>query len=314
MILTVSFPEEEHTEKVHEILFRKGKEFVLFDLSQFPSSTGFGLRISDDTEESTLLINNRAIHCETIKAGWWRRVRPFTINGSNPQDNAFIQSEASQAIDGLLDKLQCPWINPRKDDEIAHRKIYQWSVARRIGLNLPRTLVTNDPMKARAFIRDLGIGNVVYKAFLASINDWRETRILKETDLQFIENVSIAPVIFQEYIEGVDLRITVVGDKIFPVSIDARKTSYPADMRMVVGESVVGIEALPKEIEKKIFLLQKTLNLAYGAIDMRRTNDGKYVFFEVNPAGQWLFAEQHTGLPITEAVANLLIERSNGIH
>jgi hypothetical protein len=26
----------------------------------------------------------------------------------------------------------------------------------------------------------------------------------------------------------------------------------------------------------------------------------------VNPAGQWLFAEDRTGLPITEAVADLL--------
>ena len=48
------------------------------------------------------------------------------------------------------------------------------------------------------------------------------------------------------------------------------------------------------------------LGLRYGAVDLRRTPDGRYVFFEVNPAGQWLFVEERTGLPITERVAALL--------
>jgi hypothetical protein len=36
------------------------------------------------------------------------------------------------------------------------------------------------------------------------------------------------------------------------------------------------------------------------------------VFFEVNPAGQWLFVEQRTGLPITAAVAVWLAAAADG--
>ena len=50
----------------------------------------------------------------------------------------------------------------------------------------------------------------------------------------------------------------------------------------------------------------KSLGLVYGAIDMRRTADDRYVFLEINPAGQWLFIEQHSRQPITAAVAELL--------
>ena len=46
--------------------------------------------------------------------------------------------------------------------------------------------------------------------------------------------------------------------------------------------------------------------LVYGAIDMRLTAEGEYVFLEVNPAGQWLFIEERTGQPITAAVADCL--------
>jgi glutathione synthase/RimK-type ligase-like ATP-grasp enzyme len=130
--------------------------------------------------------------------------------------------------------------------------------------------------------------------------------LVEAADLERIEQVRYAPVIFQEYVEGVDLRITAVGDQLFPCEIDARKTSYPFDMRMVVGESVVRPAELPPSLHDALLALQRRLGLYYGAIDMRRTPDGEYVFLEVNPAGQWLFVERLTGMPIGQAVADLL--------
>jgi len=45
---------------------------------------------------------------------------------------------------------------------------------------------------------------------------------------------------------------------------------------------------LPVRVQEKLLQLMRALGLEYGAIDMRRTPDGEYVFFEVNPAGQFL--------------------------
>ena len=33
-----------------------------------------------------------------------------------------------------------------------------------------------------------------------------------------------------------------------------------------------------------------------------------YAFLEINPAGEWMFVEERTGQPITEAVADFLID------
>jgi glutathione synthase/RimK-type ligase-like ATP-grasp enzyme len=206
----------------------------------------------------------------------------------------------------MLDALPCTWVNPREADSMAHHKPYQWAVARALGLRLPRTLVTNKPDEARAFIQSIGVGKVVFKAFLASTAAWRETRLVEESDLAQLDLVKYSPVIFQEFIEGVDLRITIVGDKVFAGEIDARKTRYPVDMRMVVGESTVRPVQLERRVEERLLQLQRRLQLVYGAIDMRRTEAGEYYFLEVNPAGQWQFVERYTGLPITRAMADYL--------
>jgi glutathione synthase/RimK-type ligase-like ATP-grasp enzyme len=219
---------------------------------------------------------------------------------------AFAESETAQAVGGMLDALPCTWVNPRGADDAAHHKPYQWAVAHEVGLSLPRTLVTSKPEAARAFIAELGVGRTVFKAFLAAQEAWRETRLIERGDLDRLDLVRLAPVIFQEYVPGVDIRVTVVGDTLFAAEIDARSTSYPVDMRMVIGEAPVRAIELPPSVARALLRLQRRLGLRYGAVDLRRTDQGDYVFFEVNPAGQWLFVEQRTGLPISQAVADAL--------
>lgn len=308
MILVVSYPGEEHTDDVIGRLEKAGREVVQIDLGDFPARAGMALSWSNDQASYLIETPKGAVDISAARVGWWRRVRPFTVDAAvaSPSERAFAESETSQAVNGLLDALGCAWVNPREADTAAHHKPYQWAVAREVGLRLPRTLVTNQPEAARAFIESVGLGKTIFKAFLASIEAWRETRLIEPDDLEKLDSVRFAPVIFQEYIKGVDLRITVVGEAVFAAEIDARETSYPVDMRMVVGESIVRPTTLPPKIHEAVLALQRRLNLVYGAIDMRRTPDGEYVFFEVNPAGQWHFVEQRTELPISQAMADHL--------
>jgi glutathione synthase/RimK-type ligase-like ATP-grasp enzyme len=63
-------------------------------------------------------------------------------------------------------------------------------------------------------------------------------------------------------------------------------------------------------VKADLLKIMRALGLVYGAIDMRLTPDGRYVFIEVNPAGQWLFIEERTGQKITDALAAKLMELS----
>jgi len=52
--------------------------------------------------------------------------------------------------------------------------------------------------------------------------------------------------------------------------------------------------------------MTRDYGLEFSAIDLARHIDGTYVFFELNPNGQWAWVEQLTGLPLRYRLADLL--------
>ena len=69
---------------------------------------------------------------------------------------------------------------------------------------------------------------------------------------------------------------------------------------------------LPPSIENKCTALVKKLGLAFGAIDLILTPEGKYVFLEINPNGQWAWIQQLCpDIPLRETLADLLLTASD---
>ena len=69
-------------------------------------------------------------------------------------------------------------------------------------------------------------------------------------------------------------------------------------------------ERLPDGVAESCLNLMNCLGLEFGAMDLACGEDGRYWFFEVNPAGQWLWMEKALELPICEEVARLLAGKS----
>ena len=127
---------------------------------------------------------------------------------------------------------------------------------------------------------------------------------LREEEVQLLDHVRHTPVIFQSYADAVyDLRITVVGDQIFAAAIFSQETDYKIDCRIDIGNARIQAVTLPLEVDERLRTLMRCMGLVYGAVDMRLKPDGTYVFLEINPAGQFLYIEVATGLPITAAMA-----------
>ncbi len=188
-----------------------------------------------------------------------------------------------------------------RDGAAAH-KPWQLKLAKQAGLVLPETLMTNDPDEAREFWRRHP-GAVIYKPFLQTYNAWRETRLLRPEEEELAAAVRFAPVIFQRYVPGVlDLRITVIGDRVLAAEANLENGEYKVDVRFNTNITYRPHQ-LPDAVSAKLLAFMRRLGLEYGAIDMRVTPEGEYVFFEVNPAGQFLYVEQAAGLPITAALA-----------
>lgn len=184
-----------------------------------------------------------------------------------------------------------------------------WPLLPGPGVPIPRTVITNNPDCARAFINEIGVSNTVYKTFLATEECWRETRILRDEELEILDQVRLAPVIFQEYVPALsDIRVTVVGPTMFATAISPTPDGYAVDYRMDTEAARFEPTGLPRETVTFLRKMMDRLGLVYGAIDLRRTANKGGIFLEVNPAGEWRFVEERTKQPITQAVAELLRE------
>jgi len=316
-VLIVSSARDEHAAAVAADLVRRGVEHHLLDLTQFPETVGLVLRYADGESPIAELrgVGGADIDLSGVGTVWYRRPQPFGIpsNLTRPSHRAFAYNEANEAIAGLWQTLDVFWMNHPTRDEVAARKAYQLRVASACGLEIPRTLISNDPAEVGRFLAERGSQEIIYKSFSATELEWRETRIVGDEERAVLDQVRHAPVIFQEYIAAlIDLRVTVVGDEIFAAAIHSQETQYRVDFRIDMNQAAIEAYDLPEAVTSKVGAFMRRLGLVYGAIDMRLTPDGRYVFLEINPAGQWLFIEGRTGQPITAAVARTLARSGIG--
>lgn len=308
MILVVSHLGDPHAQRVIEHLRTAGREVVLLDLGDLPARAALTL----DYEDSSIELRHDELGPLDLRKAtsvWWRRPQVPDTGAIGDEDvRLFTVNEWNEAIAGLWQLMDhAAWVNHPVADEVAARKALQLKVATEVGLRIPRTLITSDPQRAREFIETVGIGRTIHKTFSCTHAVWRETRLVRDGDLGLLDAVRLAPVIFQEYVPaGVDVRITMVGNEVFAAAIDAQDTDYPVDFRMSLGQSDVRAHDLPAELTGALRRLMARLGLVYGAIDVRRTGDGDYVFFEINTAGEFLFVEERTGQLISKAMADVL--------
>jgi glutathione synthase/RimK-type ligase-like ATP-grasp enzyme len=147
---------------------------------------------------------------------------------------------------------------------------------------------------------------VSYKIRASSMSQ----RLHQKDALALVDQIPLCPVILQEYIEKkLELRITVVGDKVFPCAIYSQESTNlenKIDWRHDPYANKHEAFTLPPDIERKCVEIVKQLGLQYAALDMILTPEGEYIFLEANANGAWLWIQDLTGMPIAEAIADLL--------
>jgi len=312
-VLIIAPERDEHAQAVGREIARLGARCEIVDTGQFPETASLTMRYECCTGRRAFHLERRGSTLNLAEFGsvWWRRPNHPSITGAmgRPSHRLFAANEAQEALNGLWHSMNAEWINNPALDYVAQRKAYQLSMAQDVGLTIPATLITSDPFEARKFVDARGYRNVVYKSFSSTADEWRETRLLREEEVQLLDLVRHTPVIFQNYADAAyDLRITVIEDRIFPAAIFSQETGYTIDCRIDIGNARIEQVALPPEVEERLLTLMRRMGLVYGAIDMRLQPDGTYVFLELNPAGQFLYIEVASGLPITVAMAAALVK------
>lgn len=132
---------------------------------------------------------------------------------------------------------------------------------------------------------------------------------LKTEDINLIYK-SFCPTLFQEYIEKLyEVRIFYLKGKCYSMAIfsqldEKTKTDYRNYNREKPNRNVP--YNLPKDIEDKIRLFMDKSDLDTGSIDMIKSTDGRYVFLEVNPCGQFDWLSVNCNYYIEKKIAHYL--------
>lgn len=320
LIITRS-DDNESVQMVARAIERKGGEAIRFDTDRYPTNVRLSAYYDKDDERLTLTNDAGEFDLREVTAIWHRRLNfgaglPLTLD-TQLRDASLGETRA--AAMGMLASLKAFRMDAVEHIRRAENKQLQLQVARALGLEIPRTLTTNDPAAVRSFAgscRD-GIVTKMLSSF-AVYEQGRElvvfTNPVKTEDLADLSGLRLCPVTFQEMIpKALELRTTVVGRRVMSASVNSQASERAAhDWRRDGRRMIQDWQPyeLPREVEEKILSLMNYFALNYGAIDIIVTPDGQHVFLEVNPVGEFFWLERYTGLPIANAIANLLLERS----
>ncbi|MER5620255.1 MvdC/MvdD family ATP grasp protein [Streptosporangium sp. NPDC002544] len=321
-VLVLTGDGDRHAERVGDLLVERGARVTVFDHRYYPAKahvelayTGRGLaRRLLHTETGTLDLS-------ALTALWWRRPLPPAPHPelTDPAVAEYTAQESLSLVSDLWEHLPCRKV-PAAESVFrpAGRKSSQLLLAAELGFTIPETLITTQAEQLWDF-HARHDGKIVTKPFYAP---WVENLRNGDTVSRFCEPVSprdlayadalrFCPIIVQEQIpKRVELRVTVVGRQIFAVEIHSQASNRSRlDWRRYnLDVTPHRVHRLPDEVAARCLSMMKRLGLLFGAFDLILTPEGEYVFLEINPLGQWLWIEDLTGLPISQAVCDLLLE------
>lgn len=218
------------------------------------------------------------------------------------------RSQWSSFIRNLTVFNKAKWINHPFSIYGAENKLYQLSVAKSCGLNIPVTHVGNYAPESIQLKDVYAVKSIDTALFY---DDGQElftyTSMMTGKEL-FDAELKDAPLIIQEYLQNkLDIRVTIVGNLLFPVSITSDNQPIVGDWRKLDKDILrySPIE-LPSEIQSKIMDMMNLLKLSFGGMDLALVGD-EYYFIEVNPTGEWGWLVNTTGLSIDKSIVDLMI-------
>ena len=323
MILIVTGKDDLTTDYLIRRLEERHLSFFRFNTEDLLSGFDVSLRLSDGTADFCISDRVREVEggLSDIRAAYFRKPRiPNDCEDALGDEQSFNRRELLETLRSIWRLIPSQkWLNTPEALWLAGNKVKQLRIASEIGLRIPPTLISSRPREVLDFVESHE-QNVIAKAvkhgFLDSANGMNLifTAPLQLTDLASCSTAdSVVPAIVQPRLDKeCDLRITVVGDLVFPVAI--RSQSYEETSVDWRTWDLTGVDLeherfdLPQALRAQCLELNNRLNLRFSCIDMVQTKNGDFYFLEVNPNGEWAWIEELVYFPIRDSIIDLLTQ------
>jgi glutathione synthase/RimK-type ligase-like ATP-grasp enzyme len=323
MILILTEPDDPHANRVEAALRRRGARFVRFDFAEYPAEASLTVELAGGRKRVLLARGGETVDLTECTAGWLRRPGKPRTRGriANPILSSYAEDECMRLMQDTFNALDVAWLpGPMHAIRRADCKQLQLQMATDLGMEIPPTLITDDPDRFLAFYRQHD-GDLIDKlpstVMPATLRTGRElmrfTQTVSTRDVGYARRLRHSPMLFQANVpKRFELRITVVGPDVLAAEIHSQSTRRTTvDWRHYDwGHTPYLPHRLPDGVRRACLAMVERLGLRFGAIDMIVTPDDRYVFLEINPNGQWMWIEDETGLPITDAICDALMDPS----
>lgn len=302
MILILGRPEDDHAQLVRETLRTRGVRAEFLSSLDFPSrvavtfdpQSGYG-RLTLPGDDGSI-----SIGFDEVQAVFWRSYDGVGDSELlvDPMQRHIARNDSRSLFESLFFALPCRWVNGLDGFRLHQTKPVALARAAALGLDIPRTCISNDADAVRAFCEENPA------AIFKPVQGGAATAPIEARHLtdESLARLSLAPVTLQEEIPGTDVRVFVAGERVYACEM----LTDALDFRDDPYAKIVPIE-LPLRVREQALAVAEALHLVWTGIDFRRTPEGRWVFFEANPSPMFRGFEQRTGLPLTEALIELLM-------
>jgi hypothetical protein len=303
MILLWGVPQDTPLARVHDALLRRGHPVRLLDQRVTARATA---ELSVDGRVSaTVRTADGDLELARCTAAY---LRPYSATDFPAVRRAGPGSEIwDRAL--LMDELLMDWaeltgalvVNRPSAMATNTSKPFQARYLRGAGFSVPDTIITTDPDAVREFRAKHQ--RVVYKSISGVRSIVSE---LTDAHVARLDAVAWCPTQFQERVAGTDYRVHVVGEEIFAAEIRSDAVDYRYAAWQGHAVDIHGC-TIPDDVAERCLAATRSTGLTFGGVDLKRTPEGEWYCFEVNPSPGFTFYQDATDQRIDEAVARLLI-------
>ena len=301
LVLVLGGEDDEHAVHVLDALRGRGARAEMLDSRHFPHQ----LQIAWDPVAATghfVLPDAGRIDFADVRSVYWRCFNGLDAPALNDAEQAELAvNDARSLFESVLMALPARWVNGWQAYQLHQTK--PAALARVAGLELPAilrcpaTCLGNDAESVRHFVARHE------RCIFKPVQGGAHTRMVTPGHLadENLRSLAAAPVTIQEYVPGTDVRVFVAGTTVLACEIITDATDFRDD-----PNARIAAVDIPGDVADACIAIAGELHLVWTGIDLRRTDDGQYVFLEANPSPMFIGFEDLSQLPLTDALLAVL--------
>lgn len=324
MILIFSDQNDYSTVKVMEYLFYMNEQVFRINREDTVDAQ-FHIDVSNQNcFEIEFVINGKPVSMSQVKSIWFRRGGfYFREIGSDRikkykklmkrQINSYLSEEQITLNNFIYEHLLSNgnWKVLGNPMVMNTRKLSVLRMASRLGLNIPRTLITTKRSDLINFINENE--EVITKGIQDNFTPFTVgtpyTCWTEVIDMETAETFQpeFFPSLFQEKIEKLfEIRIFYLDGQFYSIAIFSQESAKTQvdfrnyDFEMPNRKAAID---LPESLKKQLSALLQELQLNTASLDLIYTKSQEFVFLEINPVGQYDMVGKYMNFQLDKKIA-----------